>query len=595
MEGGERNNTSNHERPTLSSSSLRAAVLNHSIFDPSDPLVKHDILQAIIQYLQDEGYTSSSMVVQDETDVKMKTISSKRTHLKRMKKAILDGEWSEVDRLLSRSTFKNIKPLRYAVYRQQFLELIDEHAPAQAFTLLTHRLKELEAYAHTADEFRDMCYLLTCKSVAHAPAFRQWEGVAASRASLVEQYSRLMQIDTYQRDIHMPVSGEEHLEKRQVPPSRLVHLLQQALAFQIASCRHVAEPLPRIGTILEDYEAVVVPNRRMHRFVGHAANVKCVAFVGEEGCTLASGSSDNTVRLWDTNSSRCKALLRGHRSRIWNVSATANGTLLASGSGDGTIRLWDTAPILDANTNGRWRSDGQTQLSPDASVEDVEVIDECKTKLSGHENDVYTVRFHPLGNALVSGGYDRVVRLYDTATGDILKTFTGHRSWISSISFNARGNMIITGSKDSTIKFWDIISGMCIKTISSHLGEVTSVETNQSGTLMLSSSKDNSNRLWDLRMNRAIRRFKGHQNTSKNFIRTAFGPRESVVVGGSEDGFVYVWDVETEDVVSKLGPTQGPVYDVKWNSRQSVVASCADDGIVSSWCYKSDVDKSSGN
>lgn len=43
---------------------------------------------------------------------------------------------------------------------------------------------------------------------------------------------------------------------------------------------------------------------------------------------------------------------------------------------------------------------------------------------------------------------------------------------------------------------------------------------------MLSSSKDNSNRLWDLRLGKPLRRFKGHQNTSKNFIRSAFGPNE---------------------------------------------------------------------
>lgn len=58
------------------------------------------------------------------------------------------------------------------------------------------------------------------------------------------------------------------------------------------------------------------------------------------------------------------------------------------------------------------------------------------------------------------------------------------------------------------------------------LMQVTSVDVNSAGTSMLSSSKDNSNRLWDLRLGKPLRRFKGHQNTSKNFIRSAFGPNE---------------------------------------------------------------------
>lgn len=620
------------ERPGLSEPSLRAAVLDQSIFDPNDPNVKHDIIRTIIQYLQDEGYNGSSMVVQDETNVKVRNAANKRSQMKRMKRAILEGDWLEVERLLSRTTFKNMKAFRYAVYRQQFLELIEAQDSQKAFSILQLRLKELEAYAHTADEFRDLCYLLTCKSVAEAPSFRNWDGVASSRVGLVEQYSRLLEFDAFQRDGNIPISARTTqsgvLNAKEIPPARLLHLLQQALAFQIGSSRHMPKAPPRIGTILEDFECVVVPNSRQHDFVGHSGNVKCVSFVGVEGCTLASGSSDNTVRVWETATSRCKAVLRGHRSRIWDISATANGMMMASGSGDGTIRIWDTSKLVGASTDAPWplrsrldstdngyahrrtssygqhTNSGGRALGSDTEFRngvlkngDVDAYDvsgdaECKAVLYGHSNDVYTVRFHPRGNAVVSGGYDRCVRLYDTTTQQILKTFNGHKSSISSIAFNARGNMIITGSKDSTIKFWDIMSGLCIKTMSSHLGEVTSVETNQSGTLMLSSSKDNSNRLWDIRMNKAVRRFKGHQNTSKNFIRTGFGPLENVVIGGSEDGFVYIWDVETTDVVAKLGPAHGPVYEARWNTRQSLLASCSHDGIVSSWCYDQELEKS---
>ena len=85
-----------------------------------------------------------------------------------------------------------------------------------------------------------------------------------------------------------------------------------------------------------------------------------------------------------------------------------------------------------------------------------------------------------------------------------------------------------------------IIQGLCIKTIASHLGEVTSVEMSSNGTQLLSSSKDNSNRLWDIRAARPIRRFKGHQNTSKNFIRAGFAG-DSLVVGGSEVSYIHTY------------------------------------------------------
>jgi COMPASS component SWD3 len=107
------------------------------------------------------------------------------------------------------------------------------------------------------------------------------------------------------------------------------------------------------------------------------------------------------------------------------------------------------------------------------------------------------VQYHRGETNLVTGGYDKVVRLFDVNTGAVVKTFPGHQLAVSKTIFNPLGNLIISGSKDNTIKFWDIVSGLCIRTITSHLGEVTSVEMNSSGTLLLSSSKDNSNRLWD--------------------------------------------------------------------------------------------------
>lgn len=167
----------------------------------------------------------------------------------------------------------------------------------------------------------------------------------------------------------------------------------------------------------------------------------------------------------------------------------------------------------------------------------------------------------------------QTVRLFDVETNQEIRSFRGHNSSVATIAFKPNSNVVFTGSKDSTIKCWDMTSGRCTKTFSSHLGEVrtaaargglrasalycgsalvmcvleggcltrlsccllpllfvlmqvTSVDVNSAGTSMLSSSKDNSNRLWDLRLGKPLHRFKGHQNTSKNFIRSAFGPNE---------------------------------------------------------------------
>ena len=62
-------------------------------------------------------------------------------------------------------TFQQQKSFLYAAYREQFLELIEAQEYQKAFTHLTKRLKPLEASAASLGEFKDLCYLLTCRSV----------------------------------------------------------------------------------------------------------------------------------------------------------------------------------------------------------------------------------------------------------------------------------------------------------------------------------------------------------------------------------------------------------------------------------------------
>ncbi|KAG9296188.1 hypothetical protein G9A89_014780 [Geosiphon pyriformis] len=514
------------------------------IFNPEDPNIREDIIRMIIQYLSDEGYTSSKTTLYDEANFKGHEREERVTEVNRLKKGIIEGDWAEVDKLCAKPLVKNQKSFLYAVYKQQYLEYIEHQEMQKAFTFLNKRLKPLEHLQMTPNEFKDLCYLLTAKAVHDAPSFKNWEGIGPARKKLVEQFQNLLNFENADKDgtanIYAPLT-----------PQMLF-----AVAYQIEFSRYHPRVAPRVNTLLQDYTSFIIPNAIRATLVGHRGNVKCVEFVGQEGREIVSGSSDNTLRIWDTESAREIGILEGHESRIWDVSSNKNGSYVSSASGDGTIKLWDM------------KSSKHT----------------CVTSLSGHAGDVYTVKFHPGDNHIVAGGYDKIVRLYDVNTGQLVKMFNGHQLSVSKTIFNPLGNLIISGSKDNTIKFWDIVSGLCIRTISSHLGEVTSVEMNSNGTLLLSSSKDNSNRLWDVRMVRPIRRLKGHQNTSKNFIRAGFASN-SLIVGGSEDGIVYIWDQDTGEVLQKLRGHTGMVYNAIWNAKQSLFVSCSDDRTLNTWWY----------
>ncbi|CAK79606.1 unnamed protein product (macronuclear) [Paramecium tetraurelia] len=119
---------------------------------------------------------------------------------------------------------------------------------------------------------------------------------------------------------------------------------------------------------------------------GHSSTVYSVNF-SPDGTTLASGSDDKSIRLWDVKTGQQTAKLDGHSQAVISVNFSPDGTTLASGSLDNSIRLWDVKT-------------GQQ-----------------KAKLDGHSHYVYSVNFSPDGTTLASGSFDNSIRLWDVKTG----------------------------------------------------------------------------------------------------------------------------------------------------------------------------------
>jgi WD40 repeat protein len=107
-----------------------------------------------------------------------------------------------------------------------------------------------------------------------------------------------------------------------------------------------------------------------------------VAF-SPDGKTLASGSDDNTIKLWDVATGKEQATLKGHTAWVASVAFSPDGKTLASG-GDTTVRLWD--------------------------MEGKELA-----TLKGHTKGVNSVAFSPDGKTLASGSQDKTIKLWDVS------------------------------------------------------------------------------------------------------------------------------------------------------------------------------------
>ncbi|KAK0747323.1 WD40-repeat-containing domain protein [Apiosordaria backusii] len=290
-------------------------------------------------------------------------------------------------------------------------------------------------------------------------------------------------------------------------------------------------------------------NACLQTLEGHSDSVYSVAF-SADGRQLASGSYDNTVKIWDPASGQCLQTLEGHSDSVYSVAFSADGRQLASGSYDNTVKIWDP-------TSGQ-----------------------CLQTLKGHSNSVNSVVFSADSRQLASGSGDKTVKIWDPASGQCLQTLEGHSNWVNSVVFSADGRQLASGSDDNTVKIWDPASGQCLQTLEGHSNWVNSVVFSADGRQLASGSYDNTVKIWDPTSGQCLQTLKGHSNSVNSVV---FSADSRQLASGSGDKTVKIWDPASGQCLQTLEGHSDWVNSVVFSADGRQLASGSGDKTVKIW------------
>ena len=202
---------------------------------------------------------------------------------------------------------------------------------------------------------------------------------------------------------------------------------------------------------------------------------------------IASGSHDNTLRIWDAHTHELlKGPLTGHTGNVNSLAYSLNGTYIVSGSEDCTIIIWD--PITGAHQG----------------------------TLKGHTDDIWSIACSPFRLHAASGSHDNTIQVWDLETiKPIYEPLQGHASAVIAVAYFIDGNHIISASIDMTIRIWDYLSGTLIRMpFIGHTGIPFAVATSPDGKHIASGGLDRLIRVWDTQLDKpsSTEPLKSHTN-----------------------------------------------------------------------------------
>ncbi|WP_052754371.1 WD40 repeat domain-containing protein [Calothrix sp. 336/3] len=253
-------------------------------------------------------------------------------------------------------------------------------------------------------------------------------------------------------------------------------------------------------------------NGLVRTLTGHTASVNAVS-LSHDDKYIVSGSSDNTIKVWELVTGKEILTLTGHSDWVNAVSLSHDDKYIVSGSSDNTIKVWEL-------------------------ITGKEIF-----ALTGHRSSVNAIVLTPDGSKIVSASSDTSIRVWNLKSGEVLHTFVGHTASVQAMTIISHNNksLLVSGSYNNIIKGWNLETGKEEFTLNDR-DIICSILAISGKKILICGLHNGTITIWNIDTLKKERILEAHRNSVRAISITSDGKR---IISVSDDKTLKIWKIET--------------------------------------------------